>query len=87
MYLYGEVDNIDLFVLLKIFQIPALSGNLLDRLELTSQHLAIWDLVRLCYIILIEAHFCSCGWFYIGSMDDTNTWIEVSKLGGKDWIE
>jgi len=59
-----------------VFQIQKFSGTLFDRLELTSNEIALFDLIKLCYTILAAAHFCACMWFLVGtSGSDGDSWI------------
>ncbi|CAD8047017.1 unnamed protein product [Paramecium sonneborni] len=82
-----QLDYLDLVLILKVFQITKFSGNLFDRLELTSSQIAIFDLVKLGYTILAVAHFCACLWFLVGTTgDDTNTWVIKNDLQDQPWL-
>ncbi len=77
-----SVEYLDLVLILKVFQIKKFSGTLFDRLELTSNQIAIFDLVKLGYTILAAAHFCACLWFLVGTTGDPNekSWVTVNNL-------
>ncbi|CAD8046163.1 unnamed protein product [Paramecium sonneborni] len=82
-----ELDYLDLVIILKVFQIAKLSGNLFDRLELSSSQIAIFDLVKLGYTILVVAHFCACLWFLVGTTgSDTTTWVIKNDLQDQPWL-
>ncbi|CAD8137902.1 unnamed protein product [Paramecium pentaurelia] len=81
-----QLDYLDLVLILKVFQITKFSGNLFDRLELTSSQIAIFDLVKLGYTILAVAHFCACLWFLVGTTgSDENTWVIKNDLQHEPW--
>ncbi|CAD8076502.1 unnamed protein product [Paramecium sonneborni] len=81
-----EVDYLDLVLILKVFQIKKFSGNLFDRLELSTNQIAIFDLVKLGYTILAVAHFCACLWFLVGSTgNDQISWVIANNIQNEPW--
>ncbi|CAD8054277.1 unnamed protein product [Paramecium sonneborni] len=81
-----QVDYLDLVLILKVFQIKKFSGNLFDRLELSTNQIAIFDLIKLGYTILAVAHFCACLWFLVGSTgNDQTSWVVKNNIQNEPW--
>ena len=53
-------------MVIKILDVPKRVGLILDKLELTTNHWAIYDLIRLLYLIVLEAHIFCCFLYFVG---------------------
>lgn len=67
-YFFDSKGNnlLSLFMIIKILDVPKRVGLILDKLELTTNYWAVYDLIRLIYLIIIEAHIFCCFLYYVG---------------------
>ncbi|CAD8197386.1 unnamed protein product [Paramecium pentaurelia] len=87
-YFFDKNSNniLQLFMVIKIFDVPKRVGLILDKLELTTNHWAIYDLIRLLYLIVLEAHIFCCFLYFIGKQNKTISWIIQENLENADLI-
>ncbi|CAD8060849.1 unnamed protein product [Paramecium primaurelia] len=83
---------LDLVIILKMFQISKLTYSLFNRLELTQQQTAIFELIKLIFFILFCAHFSACIWHKLGIWGNWGnitsiTWIKQQQLQDSLWID
>ncbi|CAD8122991.1 unnamed protein product [Paramecium sonneborni] len=83
---------LDLIIILKMFQISKLTYSLFNRLELTQQQTAIFELVKLIFFILLCAHFSACIWHKLGIWGNWGnvtsiTWLKNQQLQDSLWID
>ncbi|CAD8123102.1 unnamed protein product [Paramecium sonneborni] len=77
----GNNNNIlSLFMIIKMLDVPQRVGLILDKLELTTNYWAIYDLIRLIYFIIIEAHTFCCFLYFVGKQNKSVSWIIKEDL-------
>jgi hypothetical protein len=86
-YFFSSTDSLlSLFMVIKILDMPKRMGLILDKVELTTNYWAVYDLVRLLYLIVIEAHIFSCVLYCVGKANIEISWIVKEGLENEDWL-
>jgi len=62
--------------------------KLISYLNLSEKHWAIYELFKLIFIIIMIAHFFTCGFHLINEIERMNgsedTWLSTFNLDGKE---
>ncbi|CAD8110127.1 unnamed protein product [Paramecium primaurelia] len=87
-YFFDSKGNnlLSLFMIIKILDVPKRVGLILDKLELTTNYWAVYDLIRLIYLIIIEAHIFCCFLYYVGKQNKNVSWIINEDLVEANFI-
>ncbi|CAD8124556.1 unnamed protein product [Paramecium sonneborni] len=87
-YFFDADSNyiLSLFMIIKILDVPQRVGLILNKLELTTNYWAIYDLIRLLYLIIIEAHTFCCFLYFVGKQNKNVSWIIKEDLMEADLI-
>lgn len=75
--------------LLRAFKLKRIFGKLEDYLQLSPFFNAILAFIRLCFLIIIIAHWFACGWHLLAQYEENSypvTWLSIAGVDGDDWV-
>ena len=64
-----NIPYTDFALLLRVTRIKSMVENLEDIVNLKDSLQAIFDLFKLIYFVIFTAHFCACGWHFLGIVE------------------
>ncbi|KAL4435261.1 hypothetical protein ABPG74_017353 [Tetrahymena malaccensis] len=91
---YFDIKYLDAILILRFNKILKIVNNYFDLLNLKSDQAAIFDLIKLIFLILFIAHFCGCSFYLVSYLEiqngDYSNWLthtfKITNPNSSDWF-
>ncbi|EAR92302.2 cation channel family protein (macronuclear) [Tetrahymena thermophila SB210] len=91
---YFAIKYLDAILILRFNKILKIVNNYFDLLNLKSDQAAIFDLIKLIFLILFIAHFCGCAFYLVSYIEiqygDYSNWLthsfKITDPNSSDWF-
>lgn len=80
---FSSFQNLMLLTIVRLYKIPALIATIIDYFQFSREISSIIRVVRLSGVVVVLAHFCSCGLYALTKWEeDDENWIRSAGLEG-----
>ncbi|EAS03047.3 cation channel family protein (macronuclear) [Tetrahymena thermophila SB210] len=86
-YLYQQNISILLTIIFSVIQVNNKVKQINDYFKLSSRFPFWFDILKLLVTILIIAHICGCGFYYVSVISQKSQFDQVFKDGNFNWID
>ncbi|KAL4474221.1 hypothetical protein ABPG72_001760 [Tetrahymena utriculariae] len=91
---YFDIKYLDAILILRFNKILKIVNNYFDLLNLKSDQAAIFDLIKLIFLILFIAHFCGCSFYLVSYIEiqygDYSNWLthtfKITDPNSSEWF-